>query len=254
MWLMDDLKGKQRALASLIGEANRIVVFSGAGISTECGIPDFRSPGGVWERFRPLDFKTFMLSEEARREGLTRFLKIRDEVGPVTPGRGHKAAASWHAQGKLAGVITQNIDGLHQAAGVPVSKVVELHGNGTYAHCLSCGTRHELDWIAEQLDAHPGAPSCTACGGIVKTATISFGQPMPEDEMRRAERLTRECDLFLAVGSSLVVEPAASFPVFAARLGVPLVIINRDPTPADGLADLVVRDDIGTVLEPYTEG
>jgi NAD-dependent deacetylase len=157
-------------------------------------------PGGVWERFRPLDFKTFMSSEEARREGLTRFLKIRDEVGPVTPGRGHKAAASWHAQGKLAGVITQNIDGLHQAAGVPVSKVVELHGNGTYAHCLSCGTRHELDWIAQQLDAHPGAPSCTACGGIVKTATISFGQPMPEDGMRRAERLTRECDLFLAVG------------------------------------------------------
>jgi hypothetical protein len=111
----------------------------------------------------------------------------------------------------------------------------------------------ELDWIAGQLEAHPGAPSCTACGGIVKTATISFGQPMPEGEMRRAERLTRDCDLFLTVGSSLAVEPAASFPVFAARLGIPLVIINREPTPSDGLANLVIRDDIGDVLAVYAD-
>lgn len=251
---MDDLNGKRDALASLIAGANRIVVFSGAGISTECGIPDLRSPGGVWERYRPLDFRTFMSSEAARREGLTRFLNIRDEVGPVKPGRGHRAAACWHREGRLAGIITQNIDGLHQAAGVPLSKVVELHGNGTYAHCLSCRTRHELDWVAAQLDAQPGAPACTACGGIVKTATISFGQPMPEDEMRRADRLTRACDLFLAVGSSMVVEPAASFPVLAARLGIPLVIINRDPTPADGLAELVLRADIGDMLAAYADG
>lgn len=254
MDMMDDLNGKRDALASLIAGANRIVVFSGAGISTECGIPDFRSPGGVWERYRPLDFRTFMSSEAARREGLTRFLNIRDEVGPVKPGRGHRAAACWHREGRLAGIITQNIDGLHQAAGVPLSKVVELHGNGTYAHCLSCRTRHELDWVAAQLDAQPGAPACTACGGIVKTATISFGQPMPEDEMRRADRLTRACDLFLAVGSSMVVEPAASFPVLAARLGIPLVIINRDPTPADGLAELVLRADIGDMLAAYADG
>ena len=251
--MTDELNGKRAELASLIGASNRIVVFSGAGISTECGIPDFRSPGGVWSRYRPLDFKTFMSSEQARREGLTRFLKIRDEVGPVKPGRGHRAAARWHASGKLAGIITQNIDGLHQAAGVPVSKVVELHGNGTYAHCLDCGTRHELDWIAAQLDAHPGAPSCTACGGMVKTATISFGQPMPVEAMRRAEELTRACDLFLAVGSSLVVEPAASFPVFAARLGVPLVIINREPTPADAFAAVVLQTDIGEILGSYAD-
>jgi NAD-dependent deacetylase len=251
--MTDELNGKRAELASLIGASNRIVVFSGAGISTECGIPDFRSPGGVWSRYRPLDFKTFMSSEQARREGLTRFLKIRDEVGPVKPGRGHRAAARWHASGKLAGIITQNIDGLHQAAGVPVSKVVELHGNGTYAHCLDCGTRHELDWIAAQLDAHPGAPSCTACGGMVKTATISFGQPMPVEAMRRAEELTRACDLFLAVGSSLVVEPAASFPVFAARLGTPLVIINREPTPADAFAAVVLQADIGEILGSYAD-
>lgn len=251
--MTDELNGKRAELASLIGASNRIVVFSGAGISTECGIPDFRSPGGVWSRYRPLDFKTFMSSEQARREGLTRFLKIRDEVGPVKPGRGHRAAARWHASGKLAGIITQNIDGLHQAAGVPVSKVVELHGNGTYAHCLDCGTRHELDWIAAQLDAHPGAPSCTACGGMVKTATISFGQPMPVEAMRRAEELTRACDLFLAVGSSLVVEPAASFPVFAARLGIPLVIINREPTPADAFATVVLQADIGEILGSYAD-
>jgi NAD-dependent deacetylase len=249
--MMDELNANRVSLASLVKRANRIVVFSGAGISTECGIPDFRSPGGVWSRFKPLDFKAFMSSPEARREGLTRFLKIRDEVGPVKPGRGHKAAALWHREGKLSGVITQNIDGLHQAAGVPVSKLVELHGNGTYAHCLTCGERHELDWIAEQLAAHPGAPECTACSGIVKTATISFGQSMPQDEMRRAEEMTRGCDLFLAVGSSLVVEPAASFPVFASRLGIPLVIINRDPTPADQVADLVINDDIGDVLEAF---
>ncbi len=252
--MMDDLNGKRDALASLIAGANRIVVFSGAGISTECGIPDFRSPGGVWERYRPLDFKTFISSAQARREGLTRFLRIREEVGPVKPGRGHRAAARWHREGRLAGVITQNIDGLHQAAGVPLSKVVELHGNGTYAHCLSCRARHELGWVAAQLDAHPEAPACTACGGVVKTATISFGQAMPEVEMRRAEQLTRACDLFLAVGSSLVVEPAASFPVFAARLGIPLVIINRDPTPADGLAELVLRADIGDMLALYADG
>ena len=251
--MMDELNGKRDELASLIAGSNRIVVFSGAGISTECGIPDFRSPGGVWSRYRPIDFKTFMSSEAARREGLSRFLKIREEVGPVKPGRGHKAAARWHATGKLAGVITQNIDGLHQSAGVPVSKVVELHGNGTYAHCLDCGVRHELDWVAEQLAALPGGPSCTACGGIVKTATISFGQPMPVEAMRRAEELTRACDLFLVVGSSLLVEPAASYPVFAASLGVPLVIINREPTPADGLARLVLQADIGDILGSFAD-
>jgi NAD-dependent deacetylase len=247
--MMNDLNGKRAALARLVGQANRIVVFSGAGISTECGIPDFRSPGGIWSRYRPLDFKTFMSSPEARREGLSRFLKIRDEVGPVEPGRGHVAAARWHRAGKLAGVITQNIDGLHQRAGVPVSKTIELHGNGTYAHCLECGKRHELDWIAQQLEAHAGAPECVDCAGIVKTATISFGQSMPADAMRRAGEMTRDSDLFLAVGSSLLVEPAASFPAIAARLGIPLVIINGEPTPADGLAELVIHDDIGDVLQ-----
>ncbi len=247
--MMNDLNGKRAQLARLVGQANRIVVFSGAGISTECGIPDFRSPGGVWSKYRPLDFKTFMSSSEARREGLARFLKIREEVGPVEPGRGHMAAARWHRAGKLAGVITQNIDGLHQRAGVPLSRTVELHGNGTYAHCLECGKRHELDWIAQQLDAHDGAPACVDCSGVVKTATISFGQAMPADAMIRAGEMTRDSDLFLAVGSSLVVEPAASFPVLAAQLGIPLVIINGEPTPADELAGLVIHDDIGSVLE-----
>ncbi len=247
--MMNDLNGKRAALARLVGQANRIVVFSGAGISTECGIPDFRSPGGIWSRYRPLDFKTFVSSPEARREGLSRFLKIRDEVGPVEPGRGHAAAARWHRAGKLAGIITQNIDGLHQRAGVPVSKTIELHGNGTYAHCLECGKRHELDWIARQLEAHAGAPECVDCAGIVKTATISFGQSMPVDAMRRAGEMTRDSDLFLAVGSSLLVEPAASFPALAARIGISLVIINAEPTPADELAELVIRDDIGDVLQ-----
>ena len=246
--MMNDLNGKRAALARLVGQANRIVVFSGAGISTECGIPDFRSPGGIWSRYRPLDFKTFMSSPEARREGLSRFLKIRDEVGPVEPGRGHVAAARWHRAGKLAGIITQNIDGLHQRAGVPVSKTIELHGNGTYAHCLECGKRHELDWIARQLEAHVGAPECVDCTGIVKTATISFGQPMPDFPMRRAQEETLACDLFMAIGSSLQVYPAAGFPQVASQNGAALVILNRETTGLDSLADLVLNMEIGPTL------
>jgi len=231
--------------------AKRIVAFTGAGISTECGIPDFRSPGGIWSRYRPIDFQTFMSSAEMRREALSRYLKIREAVGQVSPGRGHKALARLAAEGRLASVITQNIDGLHQASGLTPDQVIELHGNGTYAHCLACGARHELDWVAEELDRQEGAPACVRCAGIVKTATISFGQAMPEREMLRAEEATRDCDLFLAIGSSLVVYPAAGFPLLAKREGAELVILNREPTDLDRHADLVIHDDIGDVMQMF---
>jgi NAD-dependent deacetylase len=238
-------------LRDMVMAAEKTVAFTGAGISTECGIPDFRSPGGIWSKYRPIDFQTFMASAEARREALTRYIKVRESVGSPAPGRGHRALAQLAEEGRLTHVITQNIDGLHQASGLAPDKVIELHGNGTYAHCLECGRRHELDWVAGELAASPGAPSCLDCGGIVKTATVSFGQAMPVDEMRRAEEATLACDLFLAIGSSLVVYPAAGFPLVAHRNGAKLVIVNREPTELDDFADLVIHHDIGDVLEVF---
>jgi len=245
---MSDAKEQLR---DMVLAAQYTVAFTGAGISTECGIPDFRSPGGIWSKYRPIDFQTFMASADARREALTRYIKIREAVGSPEPGRGHRALARLAEQGRLSHVITQNIDGLHQASGLAPERVIELHGNGTYAHCLDCGRRHELDWVAEELEANPGAPHCLGCGGIVKTATISFGQAMPLDEMQRAEQATLACDLFLTIGSSLVVYPAAGFPMVAKRNGAKLVIVNREPTDLDGFADLVVHHDIGDVLEVF---
>ena len=192
-----------------------------------------------------------MASAEARREALTRYIKVREQVGSPEPGRGHRALARLAEQGRLRHVITQNIDGLHQASGLEAEQVIELHGNGTFARCLSCDRRHELDWVAEELDAKPGAPACLSCGGMIKTATVSFGQAMPVEEMRRAEAATLACDLFLAIGSSLVVYPAAGFPLMAHRNGAKLVIVNREATDMDDAADLVVHDDIGDVLEMF---
>ena len=245
------MKDAKELLRDMVMGADKVVAFTGAGISTECGIPDFRSPGGIWSTYRPIDFHTFMSSAAARREALSRYLKVREAVGSPRPGRGHRALAELARIGKLTHVITQNIDGLHQASGLCLEQVIELHGNGTYAHCLECGRRHELDWVAGELEARAGAPQCPACGGIIKTATISFGQPMPADEMRRAEQAALGCDLFLVLGSSLVVYPAAGFPLLASRNGARLVIVNREATDLDGAADLVIHQDIGDVLEVF---
>jgi NAD-dependent deacetylase len=239
-------------LRDLIDESKVIVPFTGAGISTECGIPDFRSPGGKWTKMRPIDFSDFLASQEMRDESWRRRFAMEAEFGGAQPGRGHRALASLFRAGKSPGVVTQNIDNLHQASGIPAEHVVELHGNTTYATCLDCGARYELPWIKQRYDAGNGrAPECSACGGHLKTATVSFGQAMPEAAMRRAEELTRASDLFIAIGSSLVVWPAAGFPLMAKRGGARLVIINRDQTDFDDAADLVVRHDIGAVLEPF---
>jgi NAD-dependent deacetylase len=176
---------------------------------------------------------------------------MQDQFGGARPGRGHQALASLYRAGKSPGVVTQNIDNLHQASGIASEHVVELHGNTTYATCLDCAARYELPWVKRFFDASGRAPSCTSCGGHIKTATVSFGQAMPEREMQRAEELTRSADLFIAIGSSLVVWPAAGFPLMAKRNGASLVIINRDPTEFDDIADLVVRHDIGEVLAPF---
>jgi NAD-dependent deacetylase len=171
---------------------------------------------------------------------------------PPGPGAANLALASLYRAGKVPAVITQNIDNLHQSSGISAEHVIELHGNNSYALCLACGKRYELSWVRQQfVAASERAPDCGDCGGHIKTATISFGQAMPEREMQRAEQLTLDCDLFLAVGSSLVVWPAAGFPLLAKRNGARLVIINREPTEFDEIADLVIRQDIGTVLSPF---
>jgi NAD-dependent deacetylase len=250
--IASDVKTAIARLHELVEASDVIVPFTGAGISTECGIPDFRSPGGIWTRMRPIDFSDFIASQEARNESWRRRFAMEEQFAAAAPGRGHRALASLYRAGKSPGVVTQNIDNLHQASGISAEHVVELHGNTTYATCLDCTGRYELPWVRQQFESANGcAPSCPACGGHIKTATVSFGQAMPEAAMRRAEQLTLSADLFIAIGSSLVVWPAAGFPAMAKRNGARLVIINRDPTEFDDLADLVARHDIGAVLEPF---
>jgi NAD-dependent deacetylase len=244
-----DLPTAIARLRDLIENAERVLPFTGAGISTECGIPDFRSPGGLWTQNKPIPFDEFLASREMRVESWRRRFVMQDKFGAAQPGRGHRALASLYRSGKVPGVVTQNIDNLHQASGIPAKDVVELHGNTTYAVCLDCERRYEIDDMRRRFDA--GHSLDCACGGFIKTATVSFGQAMPEDAMQRAEELTKRCDVFLAVGSSLVVWPAAGFPLMAKRNGAALVIVNREPTEFDEIADLTVRYDIGDVLAPF---
>ena len=246
-----DLDTAVKRLGELFASSRVIVPFTGAGISTESGIPDFRSPGGLWSKNKPINFDDFIASAEMRDEAWRRRFAMDEFFAKAKPTRGHLALASLYRAGKTPGLITQNIDNLHQVSGFAPDDIVELHGNTTYASCLDCKKRYELQWVRNKYAAGAnGAPDC-ACGGFIKTATVSFGQAMPADAMERAEELTLDCDLFLAIGSSLVVWPAAGFPLMAKRNGARLVIINREPTEFDSLADLVVRGEIGDALEPF---
>jgi NAD-dependent deacetylase len=245
-----DLQSGVERLGEMIAAASMIVPFTGAGISTECGIPDFRSPGGLWTRNQPIPFDEFVASQGARDESWRRRFAMETTFAAARPGRGHRALASLYRAGKVPAVITQNIDNLHQQSGFAPDHVIELHGNTTYARCIGCARSYDLAWVKQRFD-DAGAPDCIDCGGPVKTATISFGQAMPEDAMERASELSRACDLFIAIGSSLVVWPAAGFPMMAKDAGARLVIINREPTDQDELADLVIRHDIGETLGPF---
>lgn len=235
-------------LRSMVEASQRAVVFTGAGISTESGIPDFRSPGGIWTKYKPIDFRDFIASEDMQRESWRRKFASDSVMKTAEPNKGHLAVARLVQLGKVVSVITQNVDGLHQRSGVPDEKVIELHGNATYAACLDCGKRHELEDIRKIFEKNETLPVCDDCNGIVKTATISFGQAMPVDEVQASEQETLSCDLFLAIGSSLVVYPAASFPALAKQNGAKLVIINRDPTSLDSIADLALNREIGPTL------
>jgi NAD-dependent protein deacetylase/lipoamidase len=249
--MASDLLSGVEQLGDMIASASTIVPFTGAGISTECGIPDFRSPGGLWTRNRPIPYDEFVTSPEARNEAWRRRFAMEPTFAAARPGRGHRALASLYRAGKIPAVITQNIDNLHQMSGIAAEHVVELHGNTTYARCIGCGRSYDLAWVKHSFETAGGAPDCTVCDEPVKTATISFGQAMPEDAMRRATELARNCDLLLAIGSSLVVWPAAGFPMMAKDNGAKLVIINNEPTEQDEIADLVIRHDIGETLGPF---
>lgn len=240
--------GDIERLRDMIGMADRIVAFTGAGISTESGIPDFRSPGGIWTKYQPIYFDDFISSEDMRREAWRRKFATDEVMTKAEPNAGHRALAKLVELGRMSAIITQNIDGLHQQSGVPEPKIIELHGNGTYATCLDCGQRYELGPIKRAFLEHGQIPACSKCDGLVKTATISFGQAMPEVAMVRAHHETMSCDLFIVLGSSLVVYPAAAFPHAAKRNGAKLVIINRDPTDQDDDADLVLHGEIGSTM------
>jgi len=235
-------------LSQYIDEANNIVIFTGAGISTESGIPDFRGPQGVWKTNTPIYFQDFIGSEEVRKDSWKRKFSGQDIIKKAKPNIGHLAVAEVINKHESAYLITQNVDNLHQDAGVPDNKITEIHGNAHYASCLDCGIRYELNSIKKAFLENETVPYCDSCGGIIKTATISFGQPMPEEGMQIAQRKTLGCDLFITIGTSLVVYPAAGFPKLAKEIGAKLIIINNEPTDFDPIADLVIHEQIGKVF------
>ena len=230
-----------------------IVVFTGAGISTESGIPDFRSPGGIWTRYRPVTFQEYMTSEAARIEAWKRRLDGWEQYKSAKPNVGHYFIQALSMKEKLIGLITQNVDGLHSMAGLADEKIVELHGSNRKIRCMSCAKEFEPEPIISRLTGDFAAPKCASCGGILKSATVSFGQAMPEQAMRIAQGWTEQAKLFIVMGSSLQVQPAASFPVIAKRNGALLAIVNREEGPLDGLADFVHHGAIGEFCAKFGE-
>jgi NAD-dependent deacetylase len=237
--------------AEIIAAAQKILVFTGAGLSTESGIPDFRSPGGIWEKYDPADFyfQRFISDETSREKYWQMSTEFYDVIRDAMPNRAHVAIRTLEDRGKLLAIVTQNIDHLHHKAGNSPEKIIELHGTAISVSCLSCKKRYDRDEIQGRLRSGTKVPYCDDCGGILKPDTISFGQAMPEAEMEQSIRYAGECDLCIVLGSSLVVYPAASVPLHAAQSGARLMIINRDPTPQDAEADVVIRMPVSEALD-----
>lgn len=228
-----------------------IVALTGAGISTDSGIPDFRSPGGIWSNRAPVQYQDFIRFEDSRLEDWDRRFEMLEFFRKSEPNPAHRALAMLADAGLLSLLITQNVDGLHQRSGVMPDKMVELHGNSTYATCLSCGLRAQLE-EQERLVAEGASPVCNACGGFLKAAVVSFGQQMPMAELEKAMAAAQTCELFLVLGSSLLVQPAAQLPVLAVQAGAQLVILNREATPLDSLADTLVRTPLAETFEEFS--
>jgi len=234
----------------LIQPARRIVALTGAGISTESGIPDFRSPGSIWRQQAPVSYQDFISKPEARQQYWQTRRALSGQVATAKPNAAHHALVELERTGVLLGIITQNFDGLHQDAGSQPERVVELHGTSREAACTLCGARSSMQDLQQRIDAGETDPTCSLCGGYMKTATILFGQRVPEDVLMRAKALANECDLFLVVGSSLQVTPAAALPRLALVRDIPLIIINLQPTPLDDYADVILRAKAGDALPP----
>ena len=240
-------KGEIAAFRGLIEASRRIVALTGAGISTESGIPDFRSPGGIWTRMRPITYQEFLASEEARLEDWRRRFAMNEKFANARPNAGHHGLVRLAEEGRLKAVVTQNIDGLHQRAGLKSEWLIEIHGNATRGRCIGCGAAMSLAEARGIIDATAASPLC-ACGGLVKAAVISFGERVPSEALDAASRLAESADLFLVLGSSLQVQPAAMLPLLAKRAGASLAILNREETPLDVHADMVLHRPIGPVF------
>ncbi|MBW1781795.1 MAG: Sir2 family NAD-dependent protein deacetylase [Deltaproteobacteria bacterium] len=241
--------------AEIIGAAQKILVFTGAGLSTESGIPDFRSPGGIWEKYDPSDFyfQKFISDETSREKYWQMSTEFYDTIRDAMPNQAHLAIKTLEDHGKLLAIVTQNIDNLHHKAGNSPNKIIELHGTVISVSCLTCKKKYERDDIQARLGSGVKVPYCDDCGGILKPDTISFGQAMPQEEMERSMIAAAQCDLCMVLGSSLVVYPAASIPIHAVQSSARLMIINRDPTPQDGEADLVIRMSVSDALNRMLE-
>ncbi len=235
-------------IARKIRESGKNIVFTGAGISTESGIPDYRSQGGIWDKFRPVYFDEFMSSRDAREEYWRRWKSLYQGITRAKPNDGHTSIAKLYRMGLMKAVITQNVDGLHQASGLADEKIIELHGNTRRIRCMSCRTITPTKEIQQRLDSGDPAPECE-CGGYLKPDTISFGQAMPVVEVEKAAALSQACDFFLVVGSTLLVQPAAHMPIYAKQNGAFLAIVNLSETPCDDMCDVLIRDKAGEVLQ-----
>jgi NAD-dependent deacetylase len=246
--LPEDLRRRAAALGERIAAASYVVAFTGAGISTESGIPDFRGPRGVWKTMRPIELSEFLKDPAARREYWRRKVEGLPAMRSAAPNAGHLALARLHKAGRLQTVITQNIDGLQQKAGVPDQDIIELHGSNAYVHCLSCGRRYEWEEILPRYEGGEHEPRCGGCGGWLKPATISFGQALPAAALERAGREAERAGLMLVVGSSLQVYPAAALPEMTFRAGGEVAIVNAEPTGLDRLARTLLRGPAGEIL------
>lgn len=249
---MSNMNDKISIIAQKISEGGKNVVFTGAGISTESGIPDYRSKGGIWDKFRPVYFDEFMSSKDARIEYWRRKSELYHDLMQAKPNLAHMSIVKLHEMALIEAVITQNIDGLHQESGLPDDKVIELHGNNRRIRCMSCGTVSSIHEAQKRIEGGDLAPECEY-GGYLKPDTISFGQAMPEREVEKATDLSRNCDFFMVVGSTLLFQPAASMPYYAKDSGAFLSIINLSETPCDEICDVLIREKVGQVLKEIVD-
>ena len=246
------MKNEIKQIADKIKQGGKNVVFTGAGISTESGIPDYRSQGGIWDKFRPVYFDEFMSSRDSREEYWRRWVALYQGITEAQPNAAHMALAQLEQMGRLQAVITQNIDGLHQASCLSDESIIELHGNTCRIRCMSCRKISPIDGVRQRLATGDMAPECE-CGGFLKPDTISFGQSMPVAEVEKAAALSQGCDFFLVVGSTLLVQPAAHMPVYAKNGGAYLAIINLSDTPCDDMCNVLIRGKAGEVLQQIVE-